>query len=73
MAKVSEDPWIWDIFYYNPQDPDLWVAKQSGLGYTLNFANKFSWLIIFSVLLIIALARVLNIKGKQPGGTHSTD
>jgi uncharacterized membrane protein len=35
--------WHWGLFYYNPSDPTLFIQHRAGPGYTLNFANKFSW------------------------------
>jgi uncharacterized membrane protein len=43
--------WKWGLIYYNPADPALVVEKRFGLGYTLNFGNKWSW-VLMMVLLI---------------------
>ena len=53
-AGPAEGPGIWKagIFYYNPADPRIWVAKRSGLGWTLNFAHFTSYLITALILLI---------------------
>ena len=31
------------MFYYNPDDPAIFVQKRFGIGYTLNFGNRWSW------------------------------
>jgi len=36
--------------YYNPSDPALFVPKRIGWGYTFNFANRFSWVILATLL-----------------------
>lgn len=37
----------WHSFYYsNARDRRLWVPKLSGLGWTVNFANPWSWLVM---------------------------
>jgi uncharacterized membrane protein len=37
----------WHSFYYaNARDQRLWVPKLSGLGWTVNFANPWSWLVM---------------------------
>jgi uncharacterized membrane protein len=37
----------WHSFYYsNAKDQRLWVPKLSGLGWTVNFANPWSWLVM---------------------------
>jgi uncharacterized membrane protein len=43
------------IFYANPDDPALLVPKRSGLGYTLNFGNPWSWGVLASLIGIAAL------------------
>ena len=37
-----DDCWKYGVFYFNRDDPALFVAKRFGLnlGYTLNFANR---------------------------------
>jgi uncharacterized membrane protein len=37
---------------YNPADRRLWVPRLSGLGYTLNFANRWAWPILIAMLAI---------------------
>jgi uncharacterized membrane protein len=43
--------WKWGLIYYNPDDPALLVESRFGLGYTLNFGNGWSW-VLMTVLLI---------------------
>ena len=41
MPSADDDRgWYGSLFYYNPRDPALFVQKQIGIGYTLNFAHK---------------------------------
>jgi hypothetical protein len=55
--------WRWGMYYYNPSDPALFVQSRCGSGYTLNFANIFSWpvaLVIygnFGFLLFLSMHR----------------
>ncbi len=49
--------WKLGVFYYNPQDPSVWVEKRMGFGLTVNFASWKSWvfiigIILFSILLV---------------------
>ena len=46
--------WKAGIFYYNPEDPSLWIEKRMGIGWTINFGNKKSW--IFILLLAISIS-----------------
>jgi uncharacterized membrane protein len=44
------------IFYFNPNDPRIFVPKRiKELGWTLNFANPFSWLIIIGIITFAIL------------------
>jgi uncharacterized membrane protein len=50
---TPESCWhYWNQFYYNPQDPALFVEKRIGLGWTFNFANRLSWIVLPLTLLI---------------------
>jgi uncharacterized membrane protein len=55
--ETSDKNWKWGIFYSNPENPALFVRKRSGLGWTLNFANPWSW----AVIAIIGVAVVLPL------------
>jgi uncharacterized membrane protein len=54
---TPDDAWkVGGLFYYNPNDPAVWVEKRVGLGYTLNIGNSSAWLLIGMMLLpIVAL------------------
>ncbi len=41
------------VIYYNPDDPALMVEKRFGAGYTFNFANRWSWALLGSLVLIV--------------------
>jgi uncharacterized membrane protein len=45
--------WKLGAFYYNPEDPSIFVEKRFGIGWTLNFARAVSWFILFGPLLFI--------------------
>lgn len=42
--------WHLGQIYYNPQDPAIFVQKRLGLGYTVNFGNRISWVLLAMVL-----------------------
>jgi uncharacterized membrane protein len=46
--------WKWGIFYNNPNDSSIWVPKRTGLGWTLNFAHRVSYLIM-ALLVVVPL------------------
>ncbi|GAC43239.1 DUF5808 domain-containing protein [Paenibacillus popilliae] len=55
--QVVDDDKYWKLgmFYYNPNDPAVWVEKRSGLGLTNNFACWQSWAFLIG-LLVLAVA-----------------
>lgn len=65
-TDVSPEPqadtyWKAGLFYYNPGDPAIFVAKRTGIGYTFNFAHKVVWLVLAGIL-IAAFLPVLLLK-----------
>ncbi|WP_248924974.1 DUF1648 domain-containing protein [Paenibacillus hamazuiensis] len=44
--------WRGGVFYYNVDDPALFVAKRYGVGWTLNFARPGSWFVLAATLLL---------------------
>jgi uncharacterized membrane protein len=48
--------WKWCIFYVNPGDSALFVEKRFGIGYTLNFGNRWSWVVLAVMLAPAAVA-----------------
>ena len=56
--KMERDAnnWKWFLFYFNKEDKRLFVRKQfPGIGWTINFANRKSILIILLTVLFILL------------------
>ena len=47
------------LFYFNPDDPAIWVEKRVGLGYTLNIGNSRAWLLVGMMLVPVIAARLL--------------
>ncbi|MBI4850617.1 MAG: DUF1648 domain-containing protein [Acidobacteria bacterium] len=52
------------MFYYNPDDPALFIEKKVGYGYTMNFANKQIFLYIGYGLLLPISILILSSLGK---------
>jgi uncharacterized membrane protein len=56
--------WIAGVFYYNRDDPTVWVEKRVGIGWTLNMARWQSWLFLAIILgLPIAFTIALVVTG----------
>jgi uncharacterized membrane protein len=51
--------WKFLVFYYNPDQRRLFVAKRYGTPLTLNFARPMAWAITAMVLAIPTVGSVL--------------
>jgi uncharacterized membrane protein len=49
--EITPDRCWHGSFYYNPDDPALFVEARTGFGYTANFARRLAWLLTAVVLL----------------------
>jgi len=51
----SDDDAYWKLgmFYYNPNDPSLFVAKRAGVGWTVNHAKWQTWLIYAGIIAAV--------------------
>ena len=52
--------WKGGFLYYNPNDPALLVERRMGIGWTLNLANRWSWLILGAAVLAMVISNVLR-------------
>lgn len=52
--KTPEACWSAGVIYHNPHGMALVVEKRDGFGYTLNFGNRWSWLLADGLLLVLA-------------------
>lgn len=51
QTAVEMEGWANGLFYYNRQDAAFMVEKPGGIGYTINFAHKRTWL--YAVLILL--------------------
>jgi len=51
-----QDPtnWYLGVFYHNSADPNIWLPKRYGWGWTLNFAQPWSWFLLAILVASIA-------------------
>lgn len=61
LDAMSKDPGNWKgPFYINRKDPRMIVPKyHTSMGWTINFANPGTWMVVAGVILIIILAGFL--------------
>jgi uncharacterized membrane protein len=66
LIKKSRDPrapvdptpnecWKGGMFYYNPHDAALFVGRRDGVGFTSNMGNPWSWVMLGSLPVLIAI------------------
>ncbi|CZR00682.1 DUF1648 domain-containing protein [Trichococcus ilyis] len=61
VTEADEEAyWKWGVWYYNPEDPAIFVEKRFGIGSTLNMARWQSWAFIGALLVFVALTVVLS-------------
>jgi uncharacterized membrane protein len=69
-SETPESGWK-GIFYVNPNDPSLFVEKRYGIGYTLNFGNRWSWAVMGLILALVAAPLVYTAHSIH-NAIHST-
>jgi uncharacterized membrane protein len=58
----DQNPQHWKllVFYYNPENPRLFVAKRTGIPFTVNFARPTAWVMTVPVVAGMVLAAIVN-------------
>lgn len=60
LTEVDEEKyWKWGVFYYNPEDPAIFVEKRFGIGSTFNMARWQTWVAIGGLVLFCILLGVV--------------
>jgi len=59
IEPTPNECWKAGMIYYNPNDTALFVEKRTGLGYTFNFANRWSWALALGFVLLLSTAPLL--------------
>jgi uncharacterized membrane protein len=52
--RTPDECWKGGVVYYNPNDPVVFVERRVGFGYTMNFANPWSWALLGGLVVVIA-------------------
>src|SRR4051812_33308960 len=64
-GRDEERGW-YGFIYANPDDPNLFVPKRLGPGWTVNFGHRRAWQAAFGLLAFIALSIVIGtVAGHQ--------
>ena len=43
------------FFYFNKEDGNIFILRESGLGFSPNWSNPWSWVIILCIIIFIVL------------------
>ena len=73
IFRDDERYWLGGLFYYNPDDPDLFVPRRFGIGQSLNFGHpRASWFLIgmLVVMLLLTILSVARGRRRSQGTTH---
>jgi uncharacterized membrane protein len=65
-GKVNRDDdryWILGQFYYNPDDPALFLEKRFGIGWTFNFARPLAWVLFLAPFVLVVVLIILVERG----------
>ena len=55
---TPDECWKLGMFYFNPADPAIFVEQRFGIGYTVNFANRATW-VFFGVIVALSFSPML--------------
>jgi uncharacterized membrane protein len=59
--RTPDECWKLGILYVNRNDPAFFVEKRFGIGYTINFGNPITWIVVPAFLLLVTItARLAN-------------
>jgi uncharacterized membrane protein len=47
------------MFYYNPNDPAVFVSPRVGIGCTMNLASKWAWVFLALVVAVVVALLVI--------------
>ena len=55
LDPTPNEYWKGGMIYYNPNDAALFVNRRDGVGFTTNFGNPWSWVMLASIPVLIAI------------------
>lgn len=54
VDPTPNECWKGGMIYYNPNDAALFVQRRDGVGFTVNLANRWSWVLYGALALVVA-------------------
>lgn len=52
--RTPDRCWKWGLFYFNPDDPAVFVERRFGVGYALNMARPLAIMVIVAIIAFVA-------------------
>jgi uncharacterized membrane protein len=66
IDPTPNECWKGGMIYYNPNDAALFVQRRDSLGFTINFGNRWSWVLngflLLQILSVPLLVKILSAK-----------
>jgi uncharacterized membrane protein len=53
IDPTPNECWRGGLIYHNPNDAALFVQRRDGMGFTINFGNRWSWALCAGLLLVL--------------------
>lgn len=65
MPADDDGHWKLGVFYYNPEDPSLWLCERFGIGWTMNLARPAAWAFVvgFALVTIAFIVAITSLAG----------
>ncbi|WP_047984628.1 DUF1648 domain-containing protein [Ornithinibacillus californiensis] len=52
IDRDDDKHWKLGVFYFNPNDPAIFLEKRFGVGWTINLGKPVAWLIFLGIILL---------------------
>ncbi len=53
MARDDDAHWPLGVFYFNAEEPSIFVPKRFGFGWTINLGRPLSWVVLVAFVLVV--------------------
>ncbi len=60
VNRKDDKYWKMGSFYFNKNDPSIFVEKRFGIGYTLNFANPVAVIVMAGIVIAIIVGIIIG-------------
>ena len=54
IIRDDDAYWKLGMWYYNPDDPSIFIEKRVGIGWTVNWGRPMAWVVIAGIIILIA-------------------